>query len=143
MSGIHSYIPFLVSLLGGACFAVVFRIPRRYFIHASLLAMLAKITVEIISPAGHIAFATFIASFLIASISHLFARYTGKPAQAFLIPGVMYLVPGTSVYGAFSAALVNDLAAMSSALILSLTVTASISFALLLANWVVPSRRTL
>ena len=136
-------VTFLVALLGGACFAVVFRIPRRYFIHASLLSMLAKITVEIVSTRAHVAFATFIASFLIATISHLFARSTGKPAQAFLIPGVMYLVPGTSVYKAFSAAVANDFVTMNTTIVLSITITASISFALLLANWIVPSRRTL
>jgi len=134
---------FIFALLGGACFAIIFRIPRRYFIHASLLAMLAKIITELMTPHSHIAFSTFIASLLIAAISHLFARITGKPAQAFLIPGVMYLVPGVTIYRAFSAALAGDFKTMGTMLVLALTITASISVALLIANWVVPSRRTL
>jgi uncharacterized membrane protein YjjB (DUF3815 family) len=134
---------FLFALLGGTCFAIVYRIPRRYFAHAALLAMLAKITITLIGQKSHIAFATFLTSLAIAVLSHLFARSTGKPAQAFLIPGVMYLVPGTPLYKAFSAALASDFQTMSQSLVLTITVTASISFALLLANWVVPSKRTL
>jgi len=73
----------------------------------------------------------------------LFARATGKPAQAFLIPGVMFLVPGTSLYKAFSGALNADYQSAMTLLVQAVIVTASISFALLLANWVVPSKRTL
>ena len=133
----------LVALLGGACFAVVYRIPRRYFIHASLLAMTAKLSVEYLSTKFHISFATFFSAFIVGAISHLFARSTGKPAQAFLIPGVMYLVPGTSLYRTIASAMNNDFAATSILLAQAVVVTASISFALLLANWIVPSKRTL
>ncbi len=133
----------LIAIFGGACFAIVYRIPKRYFIHAALLAMLAKVLIGVFEQKSHIAFAIFLTSFIVASISHLFARVTGKPAQAFLIPGVMYLVPGTSLYKGFSSALANDFTAMTQSLVLALTITASISFALLLANWVVPSKRTL
>ena len=132
-----------IALLGGACFAIVYKIPRRYFIHATLLAMTAKLTVDFLSAKTHISFATFFAAFLVGAVSHVFARSSGKPAQAFLIPGVMYLVPGTSLYRAIASAMTNDFTATSSALAQAVIVTASISFALLLANWIVPSKRAL
>lgn len=143
MTPSDSMLSMFFALLGGSCFAIVYRIPLRYFVHAALLAMLAKISLDFLAARSHIAFATFLTSFIIATISHLFARITGKPAQAFLIPGVMYLVPGAALYKGFSAALANDFATTSVALVLAMTITASISFALLLANWVVPSKRTL
>jgi uncharacterized membrane protein YjjB (DUF3815 family) len=143
MSLIDSIMPYLIAFLGGMCFSVVYKIPRKYFLHASLLSMLAKIVVELLARNSHIAFATFVASVVIAVISHIFARTTGKPAQAFLIPGVMYLVPGASMYKGFSAALENDFTTMNTTIVNSLTITAAISFALLLANWVVPSKRAL
>ncbi|MCX6116004.1 MAG: threonine/serine exporter family protein [Proteobacteria bacterium] len=133
----------VIVLMGGACFAIVYKIPIRYFFHAAVLAMLAKLSMEFLQPHSHIAFSTFLTSFAIASISHIIARITGKPAQAFLVPGVMYLVPGTAIYKGFSAALVNDFSVTVPSLISTLTTTAAISFALLLANWVVPSKRTL
>lgn len=140
---IEQELMFFMALLGGACFAVVYRIPRRYFLHATLLAMIARILVFAIAAKTQVAFATFVASFVVGAISHLFARTTGKPAQAFLIPGVICMVPGTSLYRAFSAALIGDYSTANLAVAQALSVTASISFALLLANWVVPSKRML
>jgi uncharacterized membrane protein YjjB (DUF3815 family) len=143
MSGFITFYDILIAALGGACFGIVFRIPPRYFVHATILAMIAKIGATILGNATHIAFATFVITFIIGSLSHLFARITGKPAQAFLIPGVMFLVPGASLYKAFSGAMSSDYQSGMSLLVQAIVITASISFALLLANWVIPSRRTL
>ena len=134
---------FCVAALGGACFGIIFRIPPRYFIHATILAMIAKLGAAAIGQSAHIGFATFVSTFVVGAISHVFARMTGKPAQAFLIPGVMFLVPGTSLYKAFAGAMNADYHSAMGLLVQAIVVTASISFALLLANWIVPSRRTL
>lgn len=134
---------YLMALLSGACFAVVYRIPRRYFLHATLIAMIARICIFTIGAKTPLSFATFVASFVVGAISHLFARTTGKPAQAFLIPGVICMVPGASLYRAFSAALIADYSQTYLAVAQALSVTAAISFALLLANWIVPSKRAL
>lgn len=133
----------LIAALGGACFGIVFKIPPRYFLHATILAMIARLGASRIGASTHIGFATFVSTFIVGAISHVFARLTGKPAQAFLIPGVMFLVPGTSLYKAFSGALSADYQLAMALLVQAIIVTASISFALLLANWVVPSKRTL
>ena len=134
---------FVMALLSGACFAVVYRIPRRYFLHATLLAMIARMCIFVIGAKTQLSFATFVASFIVGAVSHLFARTTGKPAQAFLIPGVISMVPGTSLSRAFSAALIADYTQAYIAVGQALSVTAAISFALLLANWVIPSKRML
>ena len=132
-----------IAALGGACFGIVFKIPHRYFLHAVVLAMIAKLGIDVIGAKTHLGFATFVSTFIVGSISHIFARSTGKPAQAFLIPGVMFLVPGTSLYKSFSGAMNADYQASMALLVQAIVITASISFALLLANWVIPSRRTL
>jgi uncharacterized membrane protein YjjB (DUF3815 family) len=133
----------IIAAIGGACFGIVFRIPPRYFLHATILAMIARLGASMIGSSTHIGFATFVSAFAVGAISHVFARITGKPAQAFLIPGVMFLVPGTSLYKAFSGALSADYQSAMALLVQAIIVTASISFALLLANWVIPSKRTL
>lgn len=133
----------LIAALGGACFGIVFKIPPRYFLHAILLAMIAKLGVDVLSANAHVGFATFVSSFTVGAISHIFARVTGKPAQAFIIPGVMFLVPGTSLYKSFSGAMNADYQSSMALLVQAIVITVSISFALLLANWVVPSKRTL
>jgi uncharacterized membrane protein YjjB (DUF3815 family) len=133
----------IIAAIGGACFGIIFRIPPRYFLHATILAMIARLGASIIGSSTHIGFATFVSTFAVGAVSHVFARITGKPAQAFLIPGVMFLVPGTSLYKAFSGALSADYQSAMALLVQAIIVTASISFALLLANWVIPSKRTL
>jgi len=133
----------LIAATGGACFGIVFKIPPRYFLHATSLAIIARLGMLTIGAKTHIGFATFVTAFAVGSISHIFARATGKPAQAFLIPGVMFLVPGTSLYRAFSGAINADYQSAMALIMQAVIVTASISFALLLANWVLPSRRTL
>ena len=143
MSLVFSPFNILIAALGGACFGIIFKIPPRYFPHATVLAMLARLGASAIAERAHIGFATFVSTFIVGAVSHLFARMTGKPAQAFLIPGVMFLVPGTSIYKAFAGAMSADYENAITLLMQAVIVTASISFALLLANWVVPSRRTL
>ena len=133
----------LIAAIGGASFGVVFRIPYRYFPHVVILAMIAKLGVDVISQKANMGFATFVSTFIVGSISHVMARATGKPAQAFLIPGVMFLVPGTSLYKSFAGAMSADYQSSMALLVQAIIITVSISFALLLANWVVPSKRML
>lgn len=142
LSNINAY-NLLIAALGGACFGIVFKIPRRFFVHAVVLAMIAKLGIDTLGARAHLGFATFVSTFVVGAISHIFARMTGKPAQAFLIPGVMFLVPGTSLYKSFAGAMNADYQTSMSLLVQAIVITASISFALLLANWVIPSKRTL
>lgn len=143
MLGHLTFFNIFVAALGGACFGILFRIPARYFVHSTILAMIAKLGTGALAEGSHIGFATFISAFVVCSISHLFARTTGKPAQIFLIPGIMFLVPGTSIYKAFSGAMTGDFDTAMTLSAQAIVVTVSISFALLLANWIVPSRKSL
>ena len=94
-------------------------------------------------PDGEGGFATFITALGIGCLSHVFARTTRAPAQCFLIPGVMFLVPGTYIYRAFSAALDRKLEEAATLSLATVTITVGISFGLLLANWLVPAKKTL
>jgi uncharacterized membrane protein YjjB (DUF3815 family) len=132
-----------VAALGGACFGILFKIPTRYFLHSTVLAMIAKLGAGMLAERSHIGFATFVSAFVVCSISHLFARASGKPAQIFLIPGIMFLVPGSSIYKAFSGVMSGDFIIAQTLSAQAIVVTVSISFALLLANWIVPSRKLL
>lgn len=132
-----------VALVGAICFAIVFRTPIRYFPHTVCVGFVSCLAPRYLPAAWHVGFSTFVAALITASLAHAFARFTSAPAQCFLIPGVIFLVPGTSIYRAFSAALQSQ---MQQAVILSLqavSITCGISFGILLANWLVPSRKTL
>ena len=136
-------IPFLATLLGAMCFAVVYRAPRRYFFLTAVTAFAAGTILRSAPATWHPGAATFFTSLLVAALSHVFARATRAPAQCFLIPGIMFLVPGTLIYRAFSAALMGSLADAERLGMNALAVTLGISFGILIANWVVPSRKAL
>ncbi len=133
----------IVALFGAAGFAVVFRTPKRYFAHTVFVGVCCSLGMAYFPKQWHIGFATFVVALAMASLSHVFARYTRAPAQCFLIPGVMFLVPGTSIYRAFSAALENRMGDAVKLALAAVTITVGISFGLLLANWLVPARKTL
>jgi len=133
----------IIAFVSAACFAIVFRTPKRYFIHTVVLGMITCLAIHLFPKHVNIGFSTATVALLIGSLSHIIARTTGQPAQGFLIPSVMFLVPGTYVYRAFSSAVARDYNATAEGLLAAVTITLAISFGLLLANWLVPSRRTL
>lgn len=133
----------LFSLIGGASFAVMFRIPKRHFLYAVGLAVLARTCLTFFATDNQVGIVTFITAFIIGFISHILARWTGAPSQIFLIPGVITLVPGTFIYRAFNSALNNRMLETLQHGVTVITISAGISFALLLANWIMPSRKLL
>lgn len=133
----------LVALVGASCFAVVFRTPKRYFGLTLLVGCFSCIVPRYLPDTWNVGFATFVVALGTSAISHLMARWTSAPAQCFLIPGVIFLVPGTYIYRAFSAVLQEDNAEAFQHTLTALLVTCGISFAVLIANWLVPPRKTL
>jgi uncharacterized membrane protein YjjB (DUF3815 family) len=131
------------TVLSSACFTILFRVPRRFFIHATVIGAVGAFCVRLAPSSVHIAYVTLFTSFLVGSLSHLIAKRTGQPAQIFLIPGVIFLVPGSLLYRALRHGLNSDFTSMMTTFQMAAAVTFAISFGLLLANWIVPSRREL
>lgn len=134
---------YLSALLAAVCFAIVFRTPRRYLLHTTFVGFCSAAGLTIFPESWHKGIVTFFTALAIGALSHVMARYTRAPAQCFLIPGVILLVPGTYAYRSFSAAIGQDNVTAVALALTAVTITFSISFGLLLANWLVPSRKTL
>ena len=134
---------YFAALVGAVGFAVVFRTPRAYFPQTVLVGLFAGIAPRLLPDSWSVGFTTFIAALGCGAISHAFARTTRAPAQCFLIPSVIFLVPGTTIYRAFSAALQDDTAGAFSLGLNAVMITCGITFGLLLANWLIPTRKTL
>jgi uncharacterized membrane protein YjjB (DUF3815 family) len=134
---------YALALVGAACFAIVFRAPRRYFVPTTLLGAAAAIGIHVFPEQWHIGFASFVVALGVGCGSQVLARVSGAPAQCFLIPAVMFLVPGTWIYRAFTAAVESRLEDATVLGMTAVTITVGISFGILLANWVIPSSRTL
>lgn len=131
------------SILGSAAFAVAFRTPRRYFWLTVLIGACPFLMLKLIPADWNLGFASFMAALLAGCMSHAAARITKAPAQCFLIPGVILLVPGTYIYRAFNAALGRHFEDALALGLSSFAITLGVSFGVLLANWIVPSRKPL
>ena len=135
--------PYISALIGAICFAVVFRTPRKYFAQTIVIGFISCMAPRFLPADWSVGFATFVIALGIGALSHAFARITGAPAQCFLIPGIIFLVPGTYIYRAFSAALAQQTREAAALGLTAVTITCGISFGLLFANLIVPSKKTL
>ena len=131
------------ALLGSAAFAVAFRTPRRYFWLTVLIGACPFLMLKLLPPDWNSGFSSFLAALLAGCMSHLAAKVTKAPAQCFLIPGVILLVPGTYIYRAFNAAMGHRIDEALGLGLSAFAITLGVSFGVLLANWVVPSRKPL
>ena len=93
-------IQILASLIGTASFAVLFGVPRKFYLKcgvvgmAGWLAYLLSVRYLPLGPAG----GTFIAATLVAVLSHFSARRFKCPSTVFLICGIFPLIPGAGVF---------------------------------------------
>jgi uncharacterized membrane protein YjjB (DUF3815 family) len=140
---LHSFIVVGFTVVSSACFTILFRVPPRFFIHTTLVGTIGALGVRMAPSSIHSGYATLFTAFIVGCISHLLAKRTSQPAQIFLIPGVIFMVPGSILYRALRHGLNDDFTAMMSTFQLAGAITFGISFGLLLANWLVPSRREL
>ena len=88
------------SFIGTASFAVLFGVPRKFYLKcgavgmAGWLAYLASTRYLGLGPAG----GTFIAASLVAVLSHFAAHRFKCPSTVFLICGIFPLIPGAGVF---------------------------------------------
>ena len=91
----------IASFFAAAAFAVLFNAPKKSLIKCGLVGM-AGWFVYILLVDYHYdsVFASFIAAFIIAVISQIFAKVYKTPIIIFSISGIIPLVPGGSAYDA-------------------------------------------
>jgi uncharacterized membrane protein YjjB (DUF3815 family) len=91
-------------------------------------------------PAGH---AAFLAALVLGIGSSLYARRTRRPAQVFLMPGMLLLVPGALSFRSLDTLLTGEAVAGVEGLADVLLVAGALVMGLLVANVAVPSRKVL
>ncbi len=90
----------LASLIGTASFAVLFGVPRKYYLQCGIVGMLGWLAYLVsvrYLPLGT-AGGTFIAATLVAFLSLAAARRFKCPSTVFLICGIFPLIPGAGVF---------------------------------------------
>ncbi len=89
---ISSYIAILM-------FALVLETPRKYLLYAGFTGAVAWTAYLIIKDIGGSSMAAaFISTLCLALLCHILARVVKAPVTVFLIPGILPVVPGGSIY---------------------------------------------
>lgn len=79
-------------------FSVVMQAPRKYIVYCGLIGAAGWLIYLLNVDKYGIVLANFMAAFVIALVSHLFARIFKSPVTVFLIPGILVIVPGAGMY---------------------------------------------
>ena len=90
----------VASLVGTAAFAVLFGVPRRYYIDCGLCGMAGWLTYMVFMRlcGSSVVIATFFAAIVVAVLSYGFAMFRRCPVIVFLVCGIFPLVPGAGVF---------------------------------------------
>lgn len=103
-------IQLLAAFLGAFGFSLLFRLHKRHLLLASLGGLLTW-GVYLLAHhfLGNAFFANLIASVFAVTGAEVLARWRKCPATLFLIPAIIPLVPGSSLYYTMSSVVQNDL----------------------------------
>ena len=93
------YIHFLFSLFATIGFAIFLNSPKSILIHSGIIGGIGwTLYVFLIENSFSPISANFIAAALVSIFSEILARKLKHPAISFVIPGIIPLVPGLSLY---------------------------------------------
>ena len=132
---LETLIQIATAFLGSLGFALLFGLRRRYVLPAAVGGMLSWAVYLLLSRFLPSAFLScLVASACAVLYAELLARLLRSPATVFVIPAVIPLVPGSSLYYAMSCVVQKDFAAAReygmTTLEFSLAIAAGMSFVL-------------
>ena len=87
------------SFMAVLSFGLVLEMPRKYLGWSGLTGGVCWLVYLLVKAgSGSMILGAFLASLSVALMGHLFARIFRAPVSVFLVPGILPLVPGTSIY---------------------------------------------
>lgn len=99
----------LTSFVSTAAFGILFNVPRKTLIKCGVVGMIGWTVYVLLTYHGaDSVLATLLASFSIAVISQLFAKWYKSPVIIFSVAGMIPLVPGGMSYDAMRHFVEND-----------------------------------
>lgn len=100
---------FITSFIASAAFGIIFNAPKNSLVKCGFVGMIGwALYYYLVEIQVDYVFATVSASFLIAVISHLFAKLYKTPMIIFSVAGIIPLVPGGLAYDAMRNFVEND-----------------------------------
>lgn len=94
-------IQLILSFFATAGIGVIFNVPRKNLIYCGFVGVIGWMIYFILTEHGmDVVNASFFSAFVIAIVSHLYARRFKMPMIIFIIGGIIPLVPGGMAYNA-------------------------------------------
>lgn len=130
-------------LLAPAAFAVLFRTAPRDIVWVMVTGIAgfagARLGSLLLGPA----LGTFVGAVLIGLLGNFLARALKRPSTLLLVPGIVFLFPGSFGFGSFSKFIENDILSGIAIAFELVLATVALVTGLLLANAILPPRRAL
>ncbi len=134
----------VLALVGASCaFAILFAVPRRQAWTAIASGAIAYVASAVGTRHLPVHLAAFVGALAVCTTSNAFARWSGRPAQLFQLPGLTLLVPGSFGFLSLEAYLGGDYAKGASQGFQMILVAAALVAGVLLSSVLVPPRKLL
>lgn len=99
----------ILSFFATAGIAIIFNVPRRNLVYCGFVGVVGWMIYFILTEQGmDIVYASFFSAFIIAIVSHLYARRFKMPMIIFIVGGIIPLVPGGMAYNAMRNVVEDD-----------------------------------
>lgn len=90
---------FMYSLFATMGYAVFYQLPKQLLIYAGLTGALGWVVNVILMGSGcSLAFSNLMSAITVAVLSEFFARISKNPVTMFIIPGILPITPGYTLY---------------------------------------------
>lgn len=130
-------------VVASLCFGLIFRVPPKLLWSAIVSGAIAWILSRVGARYALGSLATFAAALGVAMFANAAARFSGRPAQVFMLPGLVLLVPGSFGFLSLEQFLRGEFLGGAAKGFEMFLVAAAITTALLLANALLPARKLL
>jgi uncharacterized membrane protein YjjB (DUF3815 family) len=127
--------PVIGAFLSTVAFSIVIGVPKKFIINSGLVGGVGWFIYLLAEQIGYgIVLRFFLASIVVALLSHSFARLRKSPVTVFLIPGIIPLVPGITIYRTVYNIIMNEPARSSYYLAQTLQIAGVIAVAIFIMD---------
>ncbi len=125
----------ITSLVASSTFGIIFNVPLRSLLKCGLVGMIGwMLYIFLFFKGVDAVYATLAASFLVAIISHIFAKMYKNPVIIYSIVGIIPLVPGGISYDAMRKFVENDYSTALPLAARAFMISGAIAFGLVLSE---------
>lgn len=135
MTIMPTIIKIIAGVIGTVGFAILFRLKPLHWIYAGLVGLFACVAYfALMNTMEDVFLANLTGAFVCALSSELFARIAKAPTTVFVLPGIIALVPGRTLYYTMSNLLNDNYIEAGENLLVTITVAVAIGGGIIAAS---------